>query len=115
MAFAYLISKHGLHYFQQDQTIFIGSQTELTELQRILKNSSGRLPKVLPQQVLIEARIVEADYRFARNLGIKLGLQQTINSQIHTNSTMDLSAGGLNGFEAPVTAITMLRKGAGGY
>jgi type IV pilus assembly protein PilQ len=112
MAFAYLVSKHGLHYFQQDQTIFIGPPTELAELQKILKNTSRQSSLIIPQQVLIEARIVEADYRFARNLGVKLGHQQALNSQLQTNSSIDLSAGGLNGFEAPVTTITMLRKGA---
>ena len=68
------------------------------------------------KQILIEARIVEADSRFARNLGVKLGISntsvttpnQTPSPRLHS----DLGADGLHGFPASSAAITMLNKKA---
>ena len=70
-------------------------------------------------QVMIEARIVEADQRFARNLGVKLGGKSSTSllksEQIKTSNlefSSPLSSDGLNGFPAASAAITMLSKGS---
>jgi len=62
------------------------------------------------RQVMIEARIVEAERRFAKNLGAKLAYQSK-SGQIAGGNT--LTAGGLHGFEPGVAAITLLGKQAG--
>jgi len=65
-------------------------------------------------QVMIEARIVEADQRFARNLGVKLGIHSnnpTPNQSSHQTG-WDLSASGVNGFLPASTSITLLNKSA---
>ena len=70
-----------------------------------------------PQQILIEARIVEADDRFARDLGAKLSfLGEGAGSYLQPkiNSGFDLAGAGLNGFSPVSAAATLLSKNASG-
>ena len=60
------------------------------------------------RQIMIEARIVEAERRFAQNLGAKLAYQQ----QPNFKSGHHLGASGLSGFEPGAAAITLLGKQA---
>jgi type IV pilus assembly protein PilQ len=60
------------------------------------------------RQIMIEARIVEAERRFAQNLGAKLAYQQ----QPSIQTGHHLGASGLNGFEPGTAAITLLGKQA---
>ena len=60
------------------------------------------------RQIMIEARIVEAERRFAQNLGAKLAYQQ----QPNFKSGHHLGASGLSGFEPGTAAITLLGKQA---
>jgi len=60
------------------------------------------------RQIMIEARIVEAERRFAQNLGAKLAYQQ----QPSLKTGHLLGASGLNGFEPGAAAITLLGKQA---
>ena len=55
------------------------------------------------RQIMIEARIVEAERRFAQNLGAKLAYQQ----QPNLKTGHHLGASGLNGFEPGTAAITL--------
>jgi len=60
------------------------------------------------RQIMIEAKIVEAERRFAQNLGAKLGYQLKSGSQFESN----LPAAGLHGFEASTGAIGLLGRQA---
>jgi type IV pilus assembly protein PilQ len=111
VAFAYLLANHGLSSFHQENLIIIGTPKELQEIKNYFPKSLNQAHSTKSQQVLIEARIVEADYRFARNLGVKLGYQLQESSKIQGKFSSDLSTNGLNGFDSPIAAITMLKKG----
>jgi type IV pilus assembly protein PilQ len=111
VAFAYLLSKHGLSFIHLHQSLIIGTPKELQEIKNYFPLPKETPSLITSQQVLIEARIVEADYRFARNLGIKLGYQAQESLPFQGKFSSDLSANGLNGFDAPIAAITMLKKG----
>jgi len=111
VAFAYLLSNHGLSSFHQDNLVIIGTLKELQEMRNYFSKSINESTPSKSQQVLIEARIVEADYRFARNLGVKLGYQHQEGSKIQGKFSSDLTTSGLNGFDSPIAAITMLKKG----
>jgi len=66
-----------------------------------------------PRQILIEARIVEADERFARELGVKLGYQANSlgdNSDKKISSNFDLSGSGLWGFNPATVAATLVSR-----
>jgi type IV pilus assembly protein PilQ len=57
---------------------------------------------VAVRQVLIEARIVEADDRFSRNLGAKLGFNDIRSSYYRTVSTVDPVTGAASQVNVPV-------------
>jgi type IV pilus assembly protein PilQ len=111
VAFAYLLSNHGLTSLQLNQSLIIGAPKELQVMKAYFPKPQESSNVTTSQQVLIEARIVEADYRFARNLGVKLGYQSKDISKIQGKFSSDLAANGLNGFDSPIAAITMLQKG----
>ncbi|SMC78532.1 hypothetical protein [Polynucleobacter kasalickyi] len=111
VAFAYLLSNHGLSSIYLNQSLIIGAPKELQEMKNYFSKPTETSDLTKSQQVLIEARIVEADYRFARNLGVKLGYQHQGSSKVQGKFASDLSANGLNGFDSPIAAITMLKKG----
>ncbi|WP_328514982.1 type IV pilus secretin PilQ [Ralstonia solanacearum] len=85
------------------------------------------------RQVMIEARIVEADDTFSRNLGAKLGFAAKSNgsgigntysnvvSPVTTNGTWDnssalsLPANGINGVNAASVAVSLFNAGAGRF
>lgn len=120
-AFEGILAQNHLAYLNIGNLIWIAPSDELGAYQ----NSSLKRSQTHTQsqtatgssQVMIEARIVEADQRFARNLGIKLGAQSAKggNKDQESNKyklSSDLSAEGLNGFDPANTSITMLSKGA---
>ncbi len=53
------------------------------------------------RQVLIEARVVEADDRFSRNLGVKLGYND-VSSTVYNTTTVPDGAGGTREINVPV-------------
>jgi type IV pilus assembly protein PilQ len=85
------------------------------------------------RQVMIEARIVEADDTFSRNLGAKLGFASKTNgagygntytnvvSPVTQNATWDNSpaisfpANGINGVNAATVAVSLFNAGAGRF
>ena len=71
------------------------------------------------RQVLIEARIVEGDYGFSRNLGMRLSLAATSTDGTAkglsggTDGTVyDLSARPISGFDAATAGLTLFAAGA---
>lgn len=115
-AFEMLLHSHQLGYKQYGMIVWV-APIEL--LRSFEKNHSSHASSVkFEKQVLIEARIVEADYRFARNLGVKFGITQRTDQNNNPlknpsfNYESDLKAEGLNGFPASSSSITMFSKGA---
>ena len=71
--------------------------SRLDEVRRII----GQLD-IAVRQVLIEARIVEADDRFSRNLGVKLGFNDIRSTIAQTTSVIDPVTGAPTALNVPV-------------
>jgi type IV pilus assembly protein PilQ len=120
-SFEAILAQNHLAYLPIGKLLWIAPSDELgayqsATLKRAQTNTQSQLTHG-KSQVMIEARIVEADQRFARNLGIKLGAQSAKDSGKDRASnkyklSSELSAEGLNGFDPASTSITMLSKGA---
>lgn len=118
--FEAILAQNQLAYLTIGNLLWIAPPEELSIYQNAslkqFTHSSSKSSKG-DSQIMIEARIVEADQRFARNLGVKLGGQfakggaQNLENNKYKASS-DLSAEGLNGFDPASTSITMLSKGA---
>ena len=81
------------------------------------------------RQVMIEARIVEADDGFSRNLGAKLGFASNTNGARYGNTytnvlpgatsdnspAISLPANGINGVNAASVAVSLFNAGAGRF
>ena len=69
------------------------------------------------RQVMIEARIVEADDGFSRNLGFRLGTSgdtSALRIAAPNGQYFDLPSGGLHGLNAAGAAFTLFRSGVDG-
>ncbi|WP_168795419.1 type IV pilus secretin PilQ [Paraburkholderia aromaticivorans] len=67
------------------------------------------------RQVLIEARIVEGEHGFSRNLGVKLSMAATNadgTAKGLTDAGYDLSARPISGFDAATAGLTLFAAGA---
>ncbi|MFM0552446.1 type IV pilus secretin PilQ [Paraburkholderia sediminicola] len=67
------------------------------------------------RQVLIEARIVEGEHGFSRNLGVKLSMAATNadgTAKGLTDAAYDLSARPISGFDAATAGLTLFAAGA---
>jgi type IV pilus assembly protein PilQ len=93
------LSKTGSVVFdERTNTVFVrDTAARLEEVRRVL----GQLD-VAVRQVLIEARIVEADDGFSRNLGIKWGFNDIRSTIARTGSTTDPVTGQLVPVNVPV-------------
>lgn len=83
---------------------------EKKKMDRTQEESKAKQVHTELRQIMIEARIVEAERRFARNLGAKLAYQSQSG---HLSGNNSLSAAGLHGFEPGVAAISLLGRQAG--
>jgi len=112
-----ILASRGLRLVRNGDIYWIGPHAEIQAFQKFRREDAA-LPFGgdhinSPQQILIEARIVEADQRFARELGVKLGYQANNNSDNQKISgNLDLDSGGLNGFNPAVLAATLVSKNA---
>ena len=107
-AFESLLFSHQLRYSSIGDVLLVHPESQKIEVTSSDKISTQK------KQVMIEARIVEADHRFAKNLGVKLSANnpsgQSSNPQYSLGS--NLGSEGLNGCSAAQGAITMFSKGA---
>jgi type IV pilus assembly protein PilQ len=114
-----ILASRGLRITRNGDIYWIGPHAEILAFQKFRREDAA-LPFGgdhinSPKQILIEARIVEADERFARELGAKLNHQA---SAIHGNpenkmgGNFDLSGSGLNGFNPAAVAATLVSKNA---
>ncbi|WP_231971336.1 secretin and TonB N-terminal domain-containing protein [Polynucleobacter necessarius] len=112
-----ILAGRGLRLVRNEDIYWIGPHGEIQAFQKYRREDAA-LPFGgdhinSPRQILIEARIVEADERFAGELGIKLGYQaQGINGNAEKKivGNMDLGGTGLNGFNPATMAATLVSK-----
>jgi type IV pilus assembly protein PilQ len=114
-----ILASRGLRLVRNGGIYWIGPHAEIVAFQKYRRKDAA-LPFGgdhinSPRQILIEARIVEADERFARELGAKLDYQAQGLKGIPGNklgSSTDFAGAGLNGFNPAAIAATLLSKGA---
>jgi type IV pilus assembly protein PilQ len=114
-----ILASRGLRIIRNGDIYWIGPHAEIQAFQKFRREDAA-LPFGgdhinSPRQILIEARIVEADERFARELGAKLNHQASPihgNPENRINSNFDLSGSGLNGFNPAAVAATLVSKNA---
>jgi len=123
-ALSTILASRGLRFIRNQGVYWIAPHQEINAFQKQRRDDSalpfGGEHHGTPRQILIEARIVEADHRFARNLGAKLGLRSQPenvpggNSQTNGSFALGspLGAGGLSGFEPATAAAFLLSKNA---
>jgi type IV pilus assembly protein PilQ len=114
-----ILASRGLRIIRNGDIYWIGPHAEIVAFQKFRREDAA-LPFGgdhinSPRQILIEARIVEADERFARELGAKLNHQASAlngNPENKMSSNFDLSGSGLNGFNPAAVAATLVSKNA---
>ena len=114
-----ILASRGLRIIRNGDIYWIGPHAEIVAFQKFRREDAA-LPFGgdhinSPRQILIEARIVEADERFARELGAKLNHQASTlngNPENKMGSNFDLSGSGLNGFNPAAVAATLVSKNA---
>jgi type IV pilus assembly protein PilQ len=115
-AFEMLLRSQGLYYIQTGNTIWV-APTHIIKHSAQLPWANFATPPQIQQQVLIEAKIIEADYRYAQKLGVKLGLHSLKNKGPSANAIApefisDLKVDGLQRIEPAVSSISMLTRQA---
>ena len=114
-----ILASRGLRLVRNGDIYWIGPHAEIQSFQKFRREDAA-LPFGgdhinSPRQILIEARIVEADQRFARELGMKLGYQANgIGNHPDQNASanLDLGGTGLAGFNPATLAGTLVSKNA---
>jgi len=114
-----IIASRGLRLIRNGDIYWIGPHSEIATFQKHRREDAA-LPFGgdhinSPRQILIEARIVEADERFARELGAKLGYQASSlngNPEQKISSNMDLGGLGINGYNPATVAATLVSRNA---
>jgi type IV pilus assembly protein PilQ len=112
-----ILASRGLRLVRNGDIYWIGPHAEITAFQKYRREDAA-LPfggdhVNSPRQILIEARIVEADERFARELGVKLGHQANSlggNPDQKVSSNVDLGGSGLSGFNPATVAATLVSR-----
>ena len=109
-----ILASRGLRLVRNGDIYWIGSHAEIQAFQKFRREDAA-LPFGgdhinSPRQILIEARIVEADERFAKELGVKLGYQANGEGDQKLVGSMDLAGAGLSGFNPATIAATLVSK-----
>ncbi len=112
-----ILASRGLRLVRNGDIYWIGPHAEIAAFQKYRREDAA-LPFGgdhinSPRQILIEARIVEADERFARELGVKLGYQANSlggNGDKKVSSNFDLGGSGLSGFNPAALAATLVSR-----
>ena len=109
-----ILASRGLRLVRNGDIYWIGPHAEIQAFQKFRREDAA-LPFGgdhinSPRQILIEARIVEADERFAKELGVKLGYQANGEGDQKLVGNMDLAGAGLSGFNPATIAATLVSK-----
>ncbi len=96
---------------QRTNKLFVrDTMSRLDEVRRIIQQLD-----IAVRQVLIEARIVEADDRFSRNLGVKLGFNDVRSTIYRTGSQIDPVTGNPVAVNVPVYGAGAPLLGSSAY
>ena len=111
-----ILASRGLRLVRNGDIYWIGPHAEIQAFQKFRREDAA-LPFGgdhinSPRQILIEARIVEADERFARELGVKLGYQANGVGEQKLAGNLDLGGAGLSGFNPATVAATLVSRNA---
>ena len=114
-----ILASRGLRLVRNGDIYWIGPHSEIAAFQKHRREDAA-LPFGgdhinSPRQILIEARIVEADERFARELGVKLGYQANSlsgDTEKKISGNFDLGGTGINGYNPATVAATLVSKNA---
>ena len=113
-----ILASRGLRLIRNGDIYWIGPYAEIQAFQKHRREDAA-LPFGgdhinSPRQILIEARIVEADERFARELGVKLAYQANSlnNLDQKISGNVDLGGSGLNGFNPATVGATLVSRNA---
>ena len=112
-----ILASRGLRLLRNGDIYWIGPHAEIAAFQKHRREDAA-LPFGgdhinSPRQILIEARIVEADERFARELGVKLSSQASSldnNPEKKVSGNFDLAGAGLSGFNPATLAATLISR-----
>jgi type IV pilus assembly protein PilQ len=109
-----ILASRGLRLVRNGDIYWIGPHAEIAAFQKYRREDAA-LPFGgdhinSPQQILIEARIVEADERFAKELGVKLGYQANGVGDQKLVGNLDLAGAGLSGFNPAAMAATLVSR-----
>ena len=112
-----ILASRGLRLIRNGDIYWIGPHAEIAAFQKYRREDAalpfGGEHINSPRQILIEARIVEADERFARELGVKLSYQASSlggNPDKKVSSNFDLGGSGLSGFNPATVAATLVSR-----
>jgi type IV pilus assembly protein PilQ len=112
-----ILASRGLRLIRNGDIYWIGPHAEIAAFQKYRREDAalpfGGEHINSPRQILIEARIVEADERFARELGVKLGYHANSlggNPDKKVSSNVDLGGSGLSGFNPATVAATLVSR-----
>ncbi len=108
-----ILASRSLLAKRKGSVLWVGPYEELITHEKRLLERGQQVEKIEQsfldlRQIMIEAKIVEAERRFAKNLGAKLSYQAKGPIQMTSN----LPAAGLHGFEASTGAIGLLGRRA---
>ncbi len=108
-----ILASRSLLAKRKGSVLWVGPYEELITHEKRLLERGQQVEKIEQsfldlRQIMIEAKIVEAERRFAKNLGAKLSYQAKGPIQMTSN----LPAAGLHGFEASTGAIGLLGRQA---
>lgn len=112
-AFEFVLESNQLGYLARNHLIWIAPKREIEASSIFHAQSTLSTPSA--QQVLIEARIVEADSKFIQSLGVKLNAQELgIGNNLKNKGTFDtyLRSDNLSGFKPAAAALTLFSKAA---
>jgi len=114
-AFEMILRSHGLYFVQNGNMIWVAPP-------HVIKNSSQAQwdhfnhVEELPQQVAIEAFIVEVDHRFSQELGLKLNLlnkaKNIADHSVQSQIISDLKSNAKNAAHPVTGSITVISKNA---
>ena len=109
-----VLASKNLAYKLESGVLWIAPYEELLNFEKRTKDRVTQQDQLVQselglRQIMIEARIVEAERRFAQNLGAKLAYQDPSG---RAKIGSQLPANGLNGFGAGTAAISLLGKQA---
>jgi type IV pilus assembly protein PilQ len=114
-AFEMILRSHGLYFVQNGNMIWVAPHHVIKNNSQALWDNLNQVEE-LPQQVAIEAFIVEVDHRFSQELGVKLNLLNKAKNisdySVQSQMISDLKSGTKNTTHPITGSISVISKNA---